>query len=164
MKKLSILAVPAFAAVMAISASSFAATESTTASVTIKTPIAVTETTPMTFGTVIPTNAAATADVVLDFADGATSTNATITGASSGDFNVTGAGTSSFSLSGLGTVVMSNGTPADDMQLVLTSSVALGTQALSGGALPIAVGGTLTVGANQPSGAYTANYAVTVNY
>lgn len=163
MKKLTLLAVPAFAAAMAMSASSYAASSGSTATVTIKTPISVAEDTPLAFGTVIPTVATNSASVVLDFADGTSgSTNATVTGATSGDFTVSGADSSSFVLSGLGTVQMTG--TGTDMPLTLTSSPAAGTLALSSGTLAIAVGGTLTVGANQASGAYTASYDVTVNY
>ncbi|NQV99179.1 MAG: DUF4402 domain-containing protein [Rhodospirillales bacterium] len=162
MNKLNVLAVSVFAAATLISASAMAASVNSTATVTIKTPIAVAETTALSFGTVIPTVAANSATVVLDFSDSATSANATITGATSGDFNVTGAGSSAFTLSGLGTVQMTG--TGTDMPLVLSSSPAAGSLALSSGALPIVVGGSLTVGANQLSGAYTASYAVTVNY
>lgn len=164
MKKLTLLAVPAVAGALLMSGSAIAASENTTATVTIKTPISVTQTTPLTFGLIIPTIAGNTADVLLDHSNSASSGNATITGATSGAFNVAGAGTSSFILSGLGTVTMSNGTPADDMSLVLTSLPVAGTLALVGNNLAIAVGGTLSVGANQTSDDYTANYSVTVNY
>lgn len=162
MKKCNVFAAPVFAAAMVMSASAIAATANSTATVTIKTPIAITETTALSFGTVIPTAAATPATVVLDHSDSATSADATITGATTGDFTVTGADNSAFTISGLGTVSMTGaGTP---MSLTLTSNPAAGSTNLSSGSATINVGGSLSVGANQQSGAYSASYAVTVNY
>ncbi len=166
MKSLTALAVSSFALVSLFSVSANAASGAGTASVIIKTPISIAETTAMNVGTVIPTNAAASATVVLDFANAASSSNATITGATSGVFTVSGAGTSSFALSTLGTVTLTDqdGNSGADMIMTLSSSPAAGSLALVSGSLPITIGGSLAVGANQVSSGYQGTYNVTVDY
>jgi hypothetical protein len=55
--------------------------------------------------------------------------------------------------------------PAGTMAINLFQSAPSGAGVLSGiGAQTLAVGATLTVGANQAPGAYAGNFTVTVNY
>ena len=162
MKKFSLIAVPAFAVAALLSLSVNAASVTSTATVTIKAPITITETTAMSFGTVIPNAVGTAATVVLGTTNNASSGDATITGAASGEYAVTGAGTAAYTLSGLTSTTMT-GTGAA-MALTFTSSPAIGASALVSGAATILVGGSLAVGANQLSGDYTGSYDVTVNY
>jgi len=165
MKALKLLAVPAFAIASLASASSYAATASGTATVTIQAPIAIAQTTPMAVGTVIHDDQGLAGTATLDAATGAIGgTNTTTTGATRGVFTVTGASDVSFTLSALGTATFTNGTPAEDMLMTLTSDPAAGALTLTGGSVGINVGGSLPLAANQPTGAYTGTYSVVVNY
>jgi hypothetical protein len=59
-------------------------------------------------------------------------------------------------------VVLSSG--ANQMQLKSFTSNPSGTGVMSGGALTISVGATLTVNANQPKGSYTGSIPITIQY
>jgi ABC-type amino acid transport substrate-binding protein len=59
-------------------------------------------------------------------------------------------------------VILSSGT--NQMQLKTFTSTPSGTGVMSGGALQISVGATLTVNANQPKGSYTGSIPITVQY
>jgi ABC-type amino acid transport substrate-binding protein len=59
-------------------------------------------------------------------------------------------------------VVLSSGT--NQMQLKSFTSTPSGTGVMSGGAIQITVGATLTVNANQPKGSYTGSIPITIQY
>ena len=157
-------------AMIAISISTFAQVSSTaTTSATVITPIAITKTVDMNFGSIAvsPTIAGT---VVLAPAGTRTKTGGvtlpavtgTVTAAS---FNVTGLGTSTYSISLPSTITLA-GTPSGSMTVGTFLSTPSGTGTLTAGAQTVLVGGTLNVGAGQPAGTYTnsADMTVTVNY
>ena len=143
------------------------ATSSTTA--VLVTPISISKTTDMHFGTVAASGTAGT--VILDYADGRTVTG----GASlpSGStlqktavFAVTGEGTSGFSISIPSSPITLTGSVSGTMT-VGTFVADLGSSStLVGGAKTIKVKATLNVGAGQVAGTYTnaSGLFVTVNY
>jgi hypothetical protein len=59
------------------------------------------------------------------------------------------------------TATVSNGT--NQMQLNTFTSTPSGSGVMSGGTLTVAVGATMTVGANQPKGNYSGSFSVTMN-
>lgn len=162
----------------AMGVNSYAATANGTATATVITPIAVSTTNSLVFGsfahgaggtvTVNTNGTRATTGPILSTA-GATPTAAI--------FHVTGDGTSTYSIATTGTAaaIASTGTPADTMAFahctaltaaatcVPGSNVTSGT--LTAGAQDIYMGGTLTVGAAQVAHAdYTGAIAVVVEY
>ncbi len=162
-------------AIVGFSATSFAQTNptvSTTASAgaTIIKPIAIAKNTDMNFGNVAPSSTLA-GTVTLSTAGTRTNSGAslpTVAGTvAAAQFTVTGEGTSAFTIS----------MPADNaIKLVgpggstvmnltgFTNDAGGATSALVAGSKIIKVGATLNVGIAQAAGAYTADFAVTVNY
>jgi hypothetical protein len=80
---------------------------------------------------------------------------------SSASFNVTGANGLNVDVTGLGTLTqLSDGTNTMPISLAPSSSVL----AMTGSAVPLYVGGTLTVAANQPANVYSGSFTVSVDY
>jgi hypothetical protein len=73
-----------------------------------------------------------------------------------------GSATVAITLPADGSVVLASG--ANQMALKSFTSSPSGTGLMSGGALTISVGATLTVGANQPKGNYSGSIPVTIQY
>lgn len=143
------------------------ATASTTA--VLVTPISVSKTTDMHFGTVAASGTAGT--VILDYADGRTTTG----GASlpSGStlqktavFDVTGEGTSGFSISIPSSPITLTGSVSGSMTVSDFLADLGASSTLVGGAKTIKVKATLNVSAGQVAGTYTnaSDLFVTVNY
>ncbi len=61
-----------------------------------------------------------------------------------------------------GTVTLTSG--ANTMAVNQFTSTPSGTSLMTGGALQISVGATLSVGANQPPGNYSGSFSVTITY
>ncbi|HEY4082965.1 MAG TPA: DUF4402 domain-containing protein [Burkholderiaceae bacterium] len=152
------------------------ATASATAVVLV--PIAVSKITDLSFGRLVAGNGT----VTLDTSGARTLSGSTPlpTGgtATAARFDVTGDTTNTFSISYTGSSsVLSDGTPADDMNVTwiaeaLTTATGSGktaltqdaTGTLASGAAYIFVGASLAVGASQPAGTYTGTIQVTVDY
>lgn len=140
-----------------------AASVTSTASATIATPIAISQTSAMSFGTVTASAAAGTA--VLSTAGGLTATGGagslggTISAAA---FNVTGSSGATFSISLPATATLSSG--ASSMSVSGFNHDAGVTPTLASGTANFSVGATLNINANQVAGAYSGTYAVTTNY
>lgn len=143
------------------------ATASTTA--VLVTPIAISKTTDMHFGTVAASGSAGT--VVLDYADGRTVTG----GASlpSGStlqktavFAVTGEGTSGFSISIPASPITLTGSVSGSMTVGNFECDLGASSTLVGGSKTLKIKATLNVGSGQAAGTYTnaSDLAVTVNY
>jgi hypothetical protein len=142
------------------------ATASTTA--ILVTPISITKTEDMHFGTVAASGTAGT--VVLDYADGRTATGgATLPAGSTlqktAVFTVTGEGTSGFSISIPGSPITLN-SGGNSMTVSGFTDDLGATGVLVAGSATIKVKATLNVGAGQASGTYTnaSGLFVTVNY
>ena len=146
---------------LAISGAANAGTVQGTASVDIATPISISQTSEMSFGTVAATTATGTA--LLTPAGGMTGVSSLGGTISAATFNVQGTSGSTYSISL---------PPADVTLTSATSSMIVNafthdagvTPALTGGSVDFNVGATLNIGANQAAGAYTGTYTITTNY
>ena len=130
------------------------------ASSTIAAPIAIAETTALSFGFASSSGTSGTVEISLTGVQTATGGVGALAGSpSQGVFSVTGEGTSAFtttmdptsSLTGPGTAMtatLSNDAPAN----------------LTAGSATINVSGSLAVAASQVNGAYSGTYSITVNY
>lgn len=159
--------IKALVAVSAIAVSSnaaYAATATADAKATILSPITVTKTADLDFGT-IAVNAADTVSIPAssDVATcGATAGNLVCAGTTSrAKFNVTGAASTSVSISSDANVTLTSG--ANSMAATLVKS-ATSTTLSAAGAGSFQVGGALSVGATQAAGAYVGAFNLTVNY
>lgn len=148
------------------SAASFAQSSATaTATATLVTPIAISKTVDMNFGTVA---ASATSGTVVLGTDNSVSPTGGVTlpggTPTAAQFSVTGEGTSSFSISLPASITLVSG--SDNLTVDGFSSTPETTGALTAGAATVKVGATLNVPANAPSGTYTntTDLTVTVNY
>jgi len=143
--------------------SASAASAGADVSVTIRKAVAIAKQTDLAFGTVSVSTASGTATI--NAGTGATSSSGgvdTIVGASRAEFSVTGEPSTGVSI-GFSNATATLTGPGNDMTVNLTVSDASPT--LNGsGAATVYVGGTLNVGANQTSGAYTGSFTVTANY
>lgn len=161
------------AAVAALASPAFAqssATQSTTATTRIISPITLTKNSDLAFGTIVKPSSG-TNTVTIDASTGArTKTGAgdaalatSTTGRAA--YTVGGEGGQGFSITVPATVDMSNG--SDNLTVTLTKTAATGS--LSGtlgsaGTATFGVGGSFDVASTTPSGNYTASFDVTVAY
>jgi hypothetical protein len=156
-------------AILGFSAASFAQSSATaTATATLITPISITKTTDMNFGTVA---ASATAgSVTLDYNDVATPSGGTtlVAGGAArkaAEFQVTGQNSSSFSISCPTSIVLTSGANTLTVNAISPDSGSTSNLSASG-SKTIKVQGTLVVPAGALAGVYTntADLEVTVNY
>jgi len=149
-------------AAMLFAGQAYAANSVTTsATVEIAAPIAITQTAALAFGNLGPSGTSGTATV----APGASSVS--VTGGvsdlggtvSSAAYNVTGASGADYSVSIPATISLDSG--GNSMTLTLSENSS-GT--LTGGSESFSVGGSLAIAANQAPGSYSGTFAVTVNY
>lgn len=165
MKRLFVISI----VMLAFTAATFAQASTTaTATATIITPIAISNTADMDFGNVA---SSATAGTVVLTPAGARSTTggvtlpATIGTVSAATFDVTGESgfTYAITLPGVATTITSGG---NTMTVGTWTSNPSGTGTLTGGTSTLTVGATLNVGINQPAGTYVSGtpFTVTVNY
>lgn len=167
----------ALASVVALGAlgasNGFAADATTTSTATVITPIAITKSADLVFGSfargaggsvTISTSGARTASGTILSTVGNTP--------SAAQFDVTGDGASTYSITWSGDTALTDSVSTETMALArisdltagnaTTGEVANGT--LTTGAQSIYLGGTLTVGAAQAAGAYTGSVTATVEY
>jgi hypothetical protein len=151
---------------MTFSAASFAQSSATAnATATLVTPIAISKTVDMDFGTLAASGTIGT--VVLGTNDvatpsgGASLVSGTPTAA---QFSVTGEGTSTFDISLPSSITLTTGTDNLTVDNFVSNPATTGT--LTAGAATVKVGATLNVPANAPAGTYTntTDLTVTVNY
>lgn len=155
---------------IALTINSFAQVSATAStSATVITPIAISKTVDMNFGSIAvsPTIAGT---VVLAPAGTRTKSGGVTLPAVTGTvtaaaFNVTGLGTSTYSITLPSTITL-NGPASATMTVNAFASTPSGTGTLTAGAQTVQVGGTLNVGAAQAAGTYTntTDLTVTVNY
>ncbi len=79
-------------------------------------------------------------------------------------FTVSGDGSASFAITLPGSAVTLSDGGTNTMTVDTFTSNPSGSGTLSGGSQSVAVGATLHVGANQPAGAYTGTFSVSVDY
>ncbi len=143
-----------------------AATATADATAQILQQVQISKTGDLNFGTIVPDTAASGVVSVAANAAGTRSCAANLTCAgaasvSSASFNVTGANGQNVDVSGLaGLTQLSDGT--NNMAIALSGSTPV--LAMTGSAVPLYVGGDLTVAANQPAGVYSGTFSVSVDY
>jgi hypothetical protein len=148
-----------------ISVDSYAATASSNATATVITPIAISNTQDLAFGSFSTTAAAQT--VTISAAGARSSVGAIVVPSSTfsaSSFNVTGSGTLTYSIT-----LPSNGTvtvtgPGTAMPVNTFTSNPSGTGALTAGAQTLTVGATLSTNSPQTVGAYSGSFNVSVDY
>lgn len=163
----------AVAVAMATVATPAFAQDSATAdsSVEIIIPIEIEKTADLSFGTVArPISGSGT--VSIDPTTGARTVGgsaAAVTGGSTGRavFSVTGDGARAYTATIPASFALTNGTPAEDITVTLTSSLgstgAVST-VLTAGAATIGVGGDFTIADTTPAADYTGSFTVSVAY
>lgn len=138
-----------------------AASTSGNASATIAVPISVSESSALSFGSVIRSASAGTVVIntsgTRSVTGGVTALGGTVSAAS---FAVSGEGSAAYTISFTDGTLTGPGT-----SMAVSTFTNDGSGSLSGGGSEtVNVGATLSVGANQTEGAYTGTYTVTVNY
>lgn len=170
MKKTTLIALTALAAIVLLVPSGSAmaqnqASAQADATATIIAPITLTNTADLQFGNVVASTAAGT--IVVDTAGGRTWT-AGATGisglpVSAAAFTVGGGANRTFTITLPASTTITNG--AENMTVdTFTSSLGASSVLDGSGAAALAVGGTLTVNANQATGSYSGTFSVTVAY
>ena len=166
----SVIAVSTFGA-----SNSFAVGTSADATATVITPIAITKTANLVFGS-FARGAGGTVTVSTSGARTASGTILSTVGNTPGaaKFDVTGDGTSTYSITWSGSTELETGAggAGETMALTRISDLTAGNATsgevtsgtLTAGAQSIYLGGTLTVGAAQVAGAYTGSVTATVEY
>jgi hypothetical protein len=159
-----LLAVSVLSAVAAPAIAQSSAATSETTAVTIVTPITIAPVTQMSFGSVVMTSPTVGGTIVLTALGAPTYTGATaLAGAAAptaAKFHVTGVTGQAFTLA-LASVDLSDGASHTIPISGLTSA---GPTTLTGGAVDITVGGTLTLAIAQTPGVYHGSVTATVNY
>jgi hypothetical protein len=157
-------------AILGFSAASYAqVTATASTSATIITPIAITKSVDMDFGSVAvsPTIAGTVllSPAGLRTAGGGVTLPVVTLPVTAAKFTVTGLAGSTYSITLPGTITLSDGA-SHTMTVGTFTSTPTPTGSLTGGSEDIFVGGTLNVAAGQTAGTYTNNsdLAVTVNY
>jgi hypothetical protein len=163
------------AVALALSAAAGAMAASTTASSssTVVTPISITKTVDLAFGSFASSGASGTVTISPDGSrglnGGALSAGTQGGATSAAQFNVTGQSGFTYSISVTGTALTSGSdsmafTPISALTAsnITTGNVTSGT--LTGGTQTIFVGGSLTVGVNQAPGTYNGTVTATVDY
>lgn len=147
----------------------YAASYEVTAQAEIIAPISIVKTSDLQFGGVVPGTTAGT--VIMSTSGTRTKTGGVIASSSMGyaspaRFNVAGNTGATYSISLPTSVTIKRAPPNANNKMTVNAFVSnpSGTSLLTGTAQVLSVGATLNVGANQPGGAYTATFQVTVNY
>jgi Mat/Ecp fimbriae major subunit len=159
-KKIALLGA-AMAAMVSTGAN--AAQVTATAEVEILAPVTLTETAGLDFGIVAAGSSAGTVTIGTGANTAGCSAGLACVGtASRGIFEVVGANTTTVVITVDASTTLSNGTPADDMNLTLNPSVTSLTA--TGAAQTFYVGGVLSVAGGQTAGTYTGSYDVSADY
>ena len=158
MKKILILT----GALILCTKTGFAITATGNASVIIEQAITATQTQQMNFGIITPLASAGTA--ILSPAGAVSSGTLSFYGTpAAAEFSITAAPSTTLTITYSNGTVTSGGNNMTIDTFTSTSTPSLNTTDGTG-ALALLIGGTLHVGANQPSGTYTGTYTVTVSY
>lgn len=164
--KKSLLLVAAVIAGFTAISEAHAATATFDANATVITPIAITRTAHLNFGSFAPTGSAGT--VTVDEAGTRSQTNVLLSGGTvnAAAFDVTGQASTAYTVTLPATANVTSG--ANTMAVSFAAANVTGdtlNQTLNGlGAHTLAVGGEIAVGASQAAGTYTGSFTMTVNY
>lgn len=163
MKKLITVLVAGSAMAMGTTAAN-AATATATATAEILEQVQIVNTAGLNFGTIVPDSAAAdTVSVAANAAGTRNCGSLTCAGAASvsaAAFDVTGANGLNVDITLGALASLSDGTNTMPISLSASNTVL----AMTGAAVPLYVGGSITVAANQPAGVYSGNFDVTAEY
>jgi hypothetical protein len=147
----------------AITADSYAATASSNATATVVTPIAISNTQALAFGSF---STSATGQTVTISAGGARSSVGAIvvpaSAATAASFNVTGSGVLTYAITLPASTTITNGT--DTFTVNAFTSNPSGTGALTAGAQTLTVGATVTTAGTLSTGNYLGSFNVSVDY
>ena len=160
-----------FSGVSVMASAQNTATQSATASAKIVAPITLTKTTDLRFGTIATSNAPGTVSVgttagaTATASGGATMVASSLAETGPAVFTITGESDQTFSLNvKTGHVItLSNGSKTMNVTLDIPDFTET-KNTLTGGTKPLIIGGSLAVGADQASGAYSNTFNVTVQY
>ena len=162
-----------FSGVSVMASAQNTATQSATASAKIVAPITLTKTTDLRFGTIATSSASGTvlveptAGATATASDGATMVASSLANTGPAVFTITGESDQKFSLNvktgDVITLSNSNGSKTMDVTLAIPDFTET-KNTLTGGTRSLIIGGSLAVGANQVSGAYSKTFDVTVAY
>ena len=139
-----------------------------TANATILTPLSITESVQMNFGTIAPS--AAGGDVVMNTSGVRTAVTGFVYSGTpfAGSFAVVGSGVLTYAITlpanGVVTLTDNGGNGGAAMPVKDFVSLPSGTGTLTAGAQTLLVGATLTIGVDQVASTYDGGYDVTVNY
>lgn len=166
MKKIFFVSVLLFA--FALGAYSQSATTSASASAVIIAPLTITRVADLHFGTIMRSAAAGTVSVAAT--DGTRSSTGGVTlsalapAHARAQFSVEGESGRTYGITLPTTDIIITNATSDEMEVNTFVSDPSGTGTITAGTSTLYVGATLQVDANQPSGAYTGTFDVTVNY
>ena len=160
-----------FSGVSVMASAQNTATQSATASAKIVAPITLTKTNDLRFGTIATSSASGTVSVAATVgaqataSDGATMVASSLANTGPAVFTITGESDQKFSLNVKtdDVITLSNGSKTMDVTLSIPGFTAT-ANTLTGGTRTLYIGGSLAVGANQVSGAYSKEFDVTVAY
>jgi hypothetical protein len=151
-------------AATALSTPAFAATSnqaSATASVNIVSPLTLTNDTGLDFGTVVGPFAGQTVEVAID--GSRTCGGLTCSGSpSAANFTVAGSASQNLKVTVDPTVSLTSG--SNTLSVDLSTDLPTGVTTDASGAASFGVGGSLTIPANTPDGAYSGSFNVQVDY
>jgi len=146
-----------------ITADSYAATTSSNATATVVTPIAISNTQQLNFGSFSTTAVGQTVTISAAGARSATGAipvpSSAVTAAS---FNVTGSGVLTYAITLPASSTITNGT--DTFTVNAFTSAPSGTGTLTAGAQTLTVGATVTTAGTLSTGAYNGSFNVSVDY
>lgn len=156
--KLSLAATAAFLASATLAQAANSVT--TTATATVLSPIAITQSRALTFGSFTSGSTAGTINNATNAKTGGV-TNIDANAGAPAIYTVTGSANATFAITAPSTVTLaSTGKPS----MVATLSTPPGGVLNASGTLDFNISGVLAVAANQPAGAYSGTYNVTVAY
>ena len=142
-----------------ITSSAIAAQATGSATANVLEPITITNTSPLQFGDVDVTGGGT---VTISETGAASGTLTSVGTQSAGTFALTGANAATFSIAIATVVDLTNGT--DNLVLSAYSNTEGATGTMTGGAITLGVGATITAVGGESTGPYTGSYTVDIDY
>lgn len=143
-----------------ITSSAIAAQDTGSATANVLEPITITNTSPLQFGDVDVTGGGT---VTIDELGAASGTLTSVGTQSAGTFALTGANGATFSIAIATVTELTNG-GGNDLILSAYSNTEGATGTMTGGAITLGVGATITADGGETVGAYTGSYTVDIDY
>ena len=142
-----------------ITSSAIAAQDTGSATANVLEPITITNTSPLQFGDV---DVAGGGTVTISELGAVSGTLTSVGTQSAGTFDLTGASGASFSIAIATVSELINGT--DNLVLSAYTNTEGATGTMTGGAITLGVGATITADGSEPAGAYSGSYTVDIDY